>query len=321
MPSDPAPSVPLSDRLTRLARVTSELVRAETIEDVSQAVVDHGAKALEAHLASMSLANADGTTARLVAISGGRPDDPVVYGTFPIHDRIPSAECIRTGERLTLTAADIDERYPEVEERGLRTAVALPLRILDRTIGSILLSFTEERRFDDAEIEFLDILADTCAQGLDRIAAKQDAARQSEKLAFLAEAADELSSLDYETTLANVARLAVPSFADWSAIDLVEDGAGQVAVHRVDHRVGGHLVLLQRPVGEGAGGGQQGVRTPGQRGDVRVSVGGGVGPLLLGQGDQRPEVVGGTRRRGGGDAGGRVRGRMWRRAGAAVLTG
>ena len=74
-------------------------------------------------------------------------------------------------------------------------------------------------------VEFLDILADTCAQSLDRIAAQRDATRQSTKLAFLADAATELaSSLDYEVTLRNVAKLAVPTFADWCAIDVVDDG-------------------------------------------------------------------------------------------------
>jgi PAS domain S-box-containing protein len=42
---------------------------------------------------------------------------------------------------------------------------------------------------------------------------------------FLAEASAILSSsLDYQTTLSNVARLAVPTIADWCAVDLLEDG-------------------------------------------------------------------------------------------------
>ncbi len=43
-------------------------------------------------------------------------------------------------------------------------------------------------------------------------------------LAFLAEASEVLgSSLDYETTLASLARLAVPYLADWCVIDIVDD--------------------------------------------------------------------------------------------------
>ena len=50
-----------------------------------------------------------------------------------------------------------------------------------------------------------------------------------DQLAFLAEMSSLLaSSLDYETTLENVAQLIVPQFADWCAVDVVgEDGSIQ----------------------------------------------------------------------------------------------
>ncbi len=49
--------------------------------------------------------------------------------------------------------------------------------------------------------------------------------RVAEQRAFLLRAVDEMSSsLDYEKTLATVARLAVPVLADWCAIDLVDGG-------------------------------------------------------------------------------------------------
>jgi PAS domain S-box-containing protein len=59
---------------------------------------------------------------------------------------------------------------------------------------------------------------------------------QDIRLQFLAEASRTLTgSLEYETTLANVAKLATPRFADWCAVDLVEDGEiRRVAVAHVD---------------------------------------------------------------------------------------
>ena len=46
-----------------------------------------------------------------------------------------------------------------------------------------------------------------------------------ERRRFLLQAVDELnSSLDYERTLAAIARLAVPVLADWCGVDVVEDG-------------------------------------------------------------------------------------------------
>src|SRR5207302_8338613 len=54
---------------------------------------------------------------------------------------------------------------------------------------------------------------------------------------FVAEASESLaSSLDYKTTLANVAALSVPRFADWCTIDMVQDdrSIGRLAVAHVD---------------------------------------------------------------------------------------
>jgi serine phosphatase RsbU (regulator of sigma subunit) len=65
--------------------------------------------------------------------------------------------------------------------------------------------------------------------------ARADAAQ--ERLAFLAEASTLLSgTLEYERTLANVARLAVPYLADWVAVDLTEEDGRitRLAVAHVD---------------------------------------------------------------------------------------
>jgi len=66
----------------------------------------------------------------------------------------------------------------------------------------------------------------------DRLLAAEREARAraesaQERLSFLARASEILSgSLDYETTLANVARIAVPYLGDWCTIDIVDDGGG-----------------------------------------------------------------------------------------------
>src|SRR5690606_23604989 len=49
--------------------------------------------------------------------------------------------------------------------------------------------------------------------------------RAAQRSEFLARAVEELaSSLDYTTTLRKVAELAVPTIADWCAVDIVENG-------------------------------------------------------------------------------------------------
>ncbi|CAA9318118.1 MAG: Serine phosphatase RsbU, regulator of sigma subunit [uncultured Nocardioidaceae bacterium] len=236
-PRTHAPHAPLADRLTRLARVTSELVRADAGEDVGRIVVDHGAEAVGAMVASMVMLCDDQVTVRLAALSGGIPVDEDIWRTFPLAARTPSAEAIRTGRRRLVVGREaIMTAYPDIPDRGALSVMTLPLNSGDRTLGAIALLFPDERELDASEVEFLDILADTCAQSLDRIAAQLEASRQSTMLVFLAEAATELaSSLDYEATLANVARMAVPAFADWCAVDVVDDGRlRRLAVEHVD---------------------------------------------------------------------------------------
>jgi PAS domain S-box-containing protein len=62
-----------------------------------------------------------------------------------------------------------------------------------------------------------------------------DAVRSQQSLAFLAEASAILaSSLDYEETLAHLARVSVPQVADWCAIDLL-DASGSIERLAVAH--------------------------------------------------------------------------------------
>ncbi len=67
--------------------------------------------------------------------------------------------------------------------------------------------------------------------------AREEAELAAARLAFLAEASVVLaSSLDYEETLRNVARLAVPKVADWCAVDIItqSNGVKRLAVEHVD---------------------------------------------------------------------------------------
>jgi serine phosphatase RsbU (regulator of sigma subunit) len=71
-------------------------------------------------------------------------------------------------------------------------------------------------------------------------AARTAADAAQERLAFLAEASTQLgSSLDYRTTLQNVARLAVPYIADWCVVDVLdqEGTPARVALAHTDPKL------------------------------------------------------------------------------------
>ena len=234
---DPVGDRMLPARLTRLARVTSELGRADTVEAVTRTVVAHGRDAVDATMGIMTLLSEDRQTMRLAGLAGSDAANPETWRNYPATARTPSGEAIRTGRRVIAAGRDLLlERFPDMANFRGDSIVVLPLRVDTHTIGAVGLAFAEDRRLTQAELDFLDILADTCAQALGRIAAREAVAEQGAKLAFLADAATELaSSLHYEATLNNVARLSVPAFADWCAIDVLEDGRlHRVAVAHVD---------------------------------------------------------------------------------------
>jgi GAF domain-containing protein len=227
----------LAERLTRLARVTAELLRADDVLAVTQIVIEHIADAAGATVASLSVP-VDETTLRLVGLRGGRDGAAQRWQTYPMQGT-PAGDSVLSRQAVVLSGREeIHRRYPDLETAtdGERSIVSLPLVVSDRMLGVATLSFPGRRAFDAPELEFFRVLSDTCAQALDRAQALAEAADQATKLTFLAQATDELaSSLDYERTLRNVAKLAVPWFADWCVIALGVDGELRtIAVEHVD---------------------------------------------------------------------------------------
>ncbi|HET8603871.1 MAG TPA: SpoIIE family protein phosphatase, partial [Marmoricola sp.] len=226
----------LDDRLTRLARVAAELGAAVDVTTVTDVVIGHLCDAVGATVASLNLLEGEDTLV-LAGLRGGSDGAAQRWTSYPVSEPTPAGDVTRTGEPLFLIGRDaIDAAYPDLERaaEGERSMVALPLRLTGRTLGAVTLSFPGKRSLDAAELEFFAILADSCTQALERIRAQDEARTQAARMSFLATASAELAaSLDYEMTLANVARLAVPEFADWSAVDLLEDDR----MHRlaVDH--------------------------------------------------------------------------------------
>lgn len=235
--SQPTPAASVA-RLARLARVTSELALADSVDAVNQIIVTHAADAVGAPIASLTLRDGEDAL-RIIGLRGLAAEDARRWSRYPLSTVTPSSVAVTTRRAVTAVGlAALAEHFPELVGtlKGEQSVIALPLRGVDRTIGAIGFSFPGHRQLSSEELEFLEIVADTCAQAIERLGALEEAATQSAKLEFLADAAVELaSSLDYETTLARVAQLAVPRFADWCAIDVVEGTRlNRVAVAHVD---------------------------------------------------------------------------------------
>jgi GAF domain-containing protein len=217
----------VAEQLTRLAKVTNELMLAENLIDVTKVVTEHAAFASGATRAALCVLNPDQTVS-LLGLYGGDAQLAERYSSVPLSADLPTSECIRTGQRIVLTGSEeLRARYPRVDVTsvGEHTSVTLPLRATGGVIGAAWFSFPGIREFDTQELEYFTVLADTIAQALDRVNALAEAADQRTKLRFIADASAELAkTLDYQSTLTRVAYLAVPDYADWCSIQLLEEG-------------------------------------------------------------------------------------------------
>jgi PAS domain S-box-containing protein len=238
------------ERSERIQAATTALSGALTPGEASKIIADEMCVMSGSNVVAVGLLNDDG--AMLDIINTLNIQDEVVQGypSLPLDDRFPISHTARTGKAIWIESNEEYQRlYPVAtqlsEQSDAGEAVAcMPMTVDGRTIGAIALGFQKARTFNDEDRNFLMTLAQQCAQAVQRARlyeaeqrARQQAEQRKERLDFLLEASTVLNaSLDYETTLANLARLAVPRIADWCSVDiLTEDETVQrLAVAHID---------------------------------------------------------------------------------------
>jgi PAS domain S-box-containing protein len=214
-----------ADRANRLQRVTNRLAEALTPQEVLDAILTEGLRAAEARAGAIGIVSEDGEWIELLAQRGYKGPILEEWHRFPVSAELPMSHVVRTGEPLFLESLKArNALFPNLDGRGQdgRALAVLPLELEGRVLGVIGLSFGEDMVFGDERRKMKITLARQAALALERarLFEAEQAARQ--RLAFVAEASALLgSSLDYEQTLARLARLSVPRLADWCAIDMV----------------------------------------------------------------------------------------------------
>ena len=104
--------------------------------------------------------------------------------------------------------------------------MTVPLVVRRRALGAITFVAAESRRrYGEDDLAIALDLARRAATAVDNALLYREALIKESQVRFLAEAGSVLSEqLDYDETLAAIARLAVPRIADWCIVDVV-DGA------------------------------------------------------------------------------------------------
>ncbi|MEG4349285.1 PAS domain S-box protein [Microcoleus sp. LAD1_D3] len=144
---------------------------------------------------------------------------------FP-EDELPFARVMQTGEPVY----GIEHGISHADgTRRILSINASPLFDAEGQIINIIAAFSDITERKQTEDERVQLVQEQAARAV--------AENSQEKSAFLAQVSAVLSSsLDYEQTLQSVAKLAVPYFADWCSVDLLNDDhtIGRVAVAHSD---------------------------------------------------------------------------------------
>ncbi|HYU14545.1 MAG TPA: GAF domain-containing protein, partial [Candidatus Acidoferrum sp.] len=223
------------DALMRLQAITAGLSEARTQAEVLDAVTRHTIAATGALGASVYLLSADGRSLELARAVGYADRVVERRSIISLAADLPMTDAARRAVPLFMEARAACERYPDfkdaIADSDSRSVARLPLMVDGRPIGVLGVSHGESDAFGENEQAFLIALTHQCAQALERARlydAESRARRQAEagqhRSAFLSKASAILSSsLGYEATLTNLARLAVPSIADWCLVELAGD--------------------------------------------------------------------------------------------------
>ncbi len=239
-------------RAERMASVQPELddalADASRVPQVAEIVVGQGCALLGASAGTLAVRDAARPILRTVH-AVGYPPDVDADRVIPLDSDEPLAEAVRRRAVVVVESRRAsDARYPHLARvrdlTGTEAVVTLPLAVQGRVLGGIGFSFKEPRRFRRTDVPLMQVLARQGAlalEGAGRYEREQAARKRAEAMAerqrFLAGANACLTApADYTASLREVARLAVPTFAEACLIHLgkPEGGLRLVAAFHAD---------------------------------------------------------------------------------------
>ena len=224
-----------AERFRRLQAVTDTALAHLSLDALLEASLDRVREALEVETVAILLLDPERGVLRPSATRGLDPDS---LGEVEVPLGSGFAGRVAAARRTLIfdNPADVGRMHPDLRAQGVQALLGAPMFVEGDVVGVVQVGTTRPREFTDDDAELLQRVADRLALAIGRARAyeAERAARAAteaaeQRAAFLARASQILaSSLDYETTLASLARLTVPALADWCTIDVVEED-GRVA--------------------------------------------------------------------------------------------
>jgi PAS domain S-box-containing protein len=235
----------LQRRLMALAAASGSILASTDSQTVASAAVDLARDVFEAD--GYALWRIDESGSWRVVRALGISDDfssraiprPREYAGSPF---VPFSEPLLCEDvQTTSMLGDLREVY---QREGIVSMIIFPLTIRGERSGTMVFYMRRRAVFRDIDVQVGAALANIAGAALttadlyeEQRRAREAADHARQQANFLAEAGTALSSsLDYATTLKAVAHLAVPTIADWCAVDIMEARGvlQRIAVTHVD---------------------------------------------------------------------------------------
>ncbi len=250
---DIAPRKDTDRRLAAQFAVTRALAESSSLSEATPKLLQYVCEAVGWELGELWCVNADSNTLHIEGswhVPTYEVDEFEKAGRktilFPGIDLV--GRVLSDGQPVWIDNVVDDSNFPRAtiaERVGLHGAFAFPVRI-GENVNCVLAFYNREVvQPDDEMLQMFDALGRQVGDFIKRTRAEEErdqlliyervaraeAETNADKLAFLGEAGTLLaSSLDYQTNLLSVAKLAVNRLADWCAVDVMEDQNG---FHRV----------------------------------------------------------------------------------------
>jgi signal transduction histidine kinase len=216
------------------ARLASSLDYNETLRNVAELLASRICE-----MASIFLAGDDGQI-ELAAWHHSDPAKRELIAGMSTRDLSPGLQSVARSsmdQGKTLLVSGLDEtvltemgispeKVDQYKQVGITSYLLAPLVTHGKSIGVLCCVCTDEdEKFKDSDIALVEEIARRAATAVDH-ARLYERTRYAEKMQrYLNEATGTLnSSLDYQTTLSNVASVLVPSMADWITVHMLDDG-------------------------------------------------------------------------------------------------
>jgi signal transduction histidine kinase len=223
------------ERMRRLQTVTDRLSDALSTAEVANVVVTQGMAATRAATGGLWLVDEAHGLLRLVESARYGTEGREFYDSIPLGSAVsmPVLDVARTGAPVWIQSTEeLVARYPElaaeVPQPAEQAVASLPIRTRGKNTGVLTFTFGVAGELDQGQRQFLLTVARQAELAFERAElfeherqARAEAENAQRRASFKAEASALLaSSLDYESTMRDLAKLAVPRFSDWCTVEL-----------------------------------------------------------------------------------------------------